>query len=169
MAIDEKILKLSEYVIDQLREFHESINTPNDLLIYVLRFHLLTENILERIIKGSLPRGTNLVRDVRLSYAQKLAIVDALGIIDEKLIVALQRLNSLRNSCSHKRKLKVTIKEIDPIGEPFGEKLSSIKPDPDQDPSQTELNAAILATAFFGSHIYSKLLLILAPLEGCEA
>lgn len=169
MAVDEKILKQSGYFIDQFREFHESINTPNDLLIYVLRFHLLTENMLERIIKGSLPRGANLVRDTRLSYAQKLAIVDALGILDEKLTVALQRLNSLRNSCAHKRKMKVTIKEIDSISEPFGKQLSSVKPDPDQDPNQTELNAAVLATAFFGSHIYNQLMLILAPLEGCEA
>ena len=97
-------------------EFHESINAPGDLLIYVLRFHLLTENMLERIINVSLPRGANLVRNARLSYAQKLAVVDALGILDEKLTERIsQRLNSLRNSCAHKRKMKVTIKEIDPM------------------------------------------------------
>ena len=125
--MDEKTLKQVGYFIDQFREFDESINTPNDLLIYVLRFHLLTENMLERIIRASLPRGTSLVRDARLSYAQKLAVVNALGIIDEKIIIALQRLNSLRNTCAHKRKMKVTIKEIDPISEPFGEKLSIVR------------------------------------------
>jgi len=127
MDMDEKTLKQVGYFIDQFREFDESINTPNDLLIYVLRFHLLTENMLERIIRASLPRGTSLVRDARLSYAQKLAVVNALGIIDEKIIIALQRLNSLRNTCAHKRKMKVTIKEIDPISEPFGEKLSIVR------------------------------------------
>jgi len=127
MVMDEKTLKQVGYFIDQFREFDESINTPNDLLIYVLRFHLLTENMLERIIRASLPRGTSLVRDARLSYAQKLAVVNALGIIDEKIIIALQRLNSLRNTCAHKRKMKVTIKEIDPISEPFGEKLSIVR------------------------------------------
>jgi hypothetical protein len=165
---NEKLMKNSSYFVDQFREFHESVNIHNDLLIYVLRFHLLTENMLERIITGSLPRGANLVQNTRLSYVQKLAVVDALGIIDEKLILALQRLNALRNSCAHKRKLKVIIKEIDPISELFGEKLSTVKPDPDQDPQKTDLNAAVLVTAFFGSHIYQQLNLLLAPLEGCE-
>lgn len=156
------------YFINLIHEFDESINAKNDLLIFVLRFHLLAENMLERIIKGALPRGANLINKSRLSFAQKLAVVDALGIIDENLVVSLDRLNSLRNKCAHKRKMKVTLKEIDPISEPFGEKLSTVKPDPDQDPEQPELNAAVLATAFFHSHIYDQLVKILLPLEARE-
>ena len=165
MPTDERLLKLSEYLIDHFREFDESINAPNDLLIFVLRFHLLAENMLERIIIGSLPRGANLVNKTRLNFSQKLAVVDALGVLDQNLIVSLGRLNSLRNKCAHKRKMKVTLKEIDQISEPLGEKLSTVKPDPDQDSNQSNLNAAVLATAFFASHIYDKLMMILKQLE----
>ncbi len=168
MVNDEDISKFSGYFINQLREFHESINAPNDLLIFVLRFHLLIENTLERIIIGSLPRGAKLITTARLSFGQKLAIVDALGVLDENLVLSIGRLNSLRNKCAHKRKIKVTLEEIDPISEPLGERLSTVPLDPDQDPSQPELNAAVLATAFFGSHIYSKLILILVQLESPE-
>ncbi len=159
----------SEFYIHQLKEFDEFINAPHDLLIFVLRFHLLAENMLERIIIDSLPRGANLANKARLSFVQKLAVVDALGILDENLTVSLERLNSLRNKCAHKPKMKVTLKEIDSISEPFGEKLSTVRPDPDQDPKHVELNAAVLATTFFGSHIFAKLALVLLPLESHES
>jgi uncharacterized protein YutE (UPF0331/DUF86 family) len=156
MGINQHTLK---NMIDQLREFDESINaqTQYDLLVFVLRFHLLAENMLQRII-------INLINKSRLSFAQQLAVVDALGIIDENVVISLDRLNTLRNKCVHKRKMKVTLKEIDSISEPFGEKLSMVKPDPDQEPTQTELNAAVLTTAYFHA-IYDKLVQTLAPLE----
>jgi len=167
MAINEELYR---YYFDELREWEESINCqrPHDLLIYVLRFHLLAEHMFERIIKSALPRGDTLVSKARLSFSQKLAVVDALGIIDKKVVVSLDRLNSLRNKCAHERKLKVTLKQIDPISEPFGEKLSTAKLDPDQDPNQPELNAAVLATTFFSVRIHKELMHILLSLERPE-
>lgn len=132
----------------------------DDLLLIVLRFHLVAENLLERYIEKTLPRGTVLTKKARLSFAQKLAVVDALAVIEEPIVIALRRLNSLRNTCAHEKGKVVTLRDLDPVGEPLGIELSSPKLDPDE----TVINTTGRAAALF-IQIQMKILVHLAPLE----
>jgi hypothetical protein len=152
--------KLTEYVLRQIRDFEESVQKRGDLLIIVLRFHLVAENLLERFIKAKLPRGKVLAENARLTFAQKLAVADAFGVLEENLVTAIRRLNALRNMCAHEKGKEVRLRDLDLIGEPLGMELSSAKPDPDE----TVVNEVGLAAALFSS-IQQGILNHLAPLE----
>lgn len=150
----------TQYILKQTRELEESIKLRDDLLIVVLRFHLVAENLIERFITAKLPKGNVLIEQARLSFAQKLAVADSMGTIESELITALSRLNALRNKCAHAKGRQVSLRDLDAIGEPLKMEFSSAKPDPDE----TEVNRVGLAAALFVS-IQFRFLNHLAPLE----
>lgn len=152
--------RVTEYILREIRELEESMRTPNDLLVGVLRFHLVAENLLERFIQAKLPRGKMLVDKARLSFPQKLALVDALGALEENLVKALSYLNALRNKCAHDKGRSVSLRDLDLIGKPLEMELSSARPDPDE----ATVNEVGLATALFAK-IQREVLNHLAPLE----
>jgi len=152
--------RLIQYILREIRDFEESVKLRDDLLLIVLRSHLLIENLLERFIQAKLPQGKMLVDEARLSFAQKLAVVDAIGVVEVSLVSAIRRLNALRNMCAHKKGREVSLRDLDSIGEPLGMNLSSAKPDPDE----TVVNEIGLAAALF-SNIQQGILNHLAPLE----
>jgi hypothetical protein len=152
--------RVTEYMLRQIRDLEESVRGRDDLLIVVLRFHLVAENLLERFMEAKLPRGNVLADEARLSFAQKLAVVDAFGVLEENLVAAIHQLNVLRNKCAHKKGMQVSLRDLDLIGEPLGMKLSSARPDPDE----TVVNEVGLAAALFGK-IQLGILEHLATLE----
>ena len=156
-SLDPKII---EYYLRQIRDFEESVQKRGDLLLIALRFHLVAENLLERFIKAKLPGGKVLVEKARFTFAQKLAVADAFGVLEESLVTAIRRLNALRNMCAHEKAKEVCLRDLDPIGEPLGMELSSARPDPDE----TVVNEVGLAAALF-SRIHQGILKHLAPLE----
>jgi hypothetical protein len=57
--------------------------------------------MIDEVLSLCLRRPNRLLRDGRLSFKQKLLLVDALGRIDHKVIAFLNVLNKLRNQAAH--------------------------------------------------------------------
>lgn len=95
--------------------------------LLLLQFHLYTENIFERIILSSIPRGDLLIDNAGLSYHQKLCLVNALDVIEDRYIQSLKKLNKVRNECSHERDKEILLPEIELIGRPLGKLFSKLK------------------------------------------
>ncbi len=150
----------TQYILKEIRDLEESIKLRDDLLIAVIRFHLLAENLIERFITAKLPKGNVLNEQARLSFAQKLGVADSMGVIEPELITALSRLNALRNKCAHTKGRQVSLRDLDAIGEPLKMEFSSAKPDP----HETEVNQVGLAARLFWE-IQFRFLSHLAPIE----
>ena len=116
--------KIREYVNNEVKDFVDSLTNTDLMVVVILRFHLLTEYLLERIIESELPKGYIITK---YSYHQKLEIVNALNILDDNIIRSLQNLNKVRNECSHTRKMKISQENIDKIGTPLGKDFKNIK------------------------------------------
>ena len=64
-----------EALIDKdIEELFESSKSDREEVLLVLQFHLHIENMLERIILGSLERGDKLLEKAGLSFHQKLCV-----------------------------------------------------------------------------------------------
>lgn len=81
--------------------FVSSVQDIQDPISILLRTHLFAEAMLQHVIEAHLPRGEKVTKAGRLSFAQKLVLVEALCAIDESLATALRHLNKLRNECAH--------------------------------------------------------------------
>jgi hypothetical protein len=104
----------------------QTLTKQDDLVPIVLRFHLLTEHQLERIIVASVRRGDRLLENLRLTYRQKLEIVHALDVLPDYVIGALRKLNELRDALSHRRDASVGPQELDSLGRPLGRPFRQI-------------------------------------------
>lgn len=117
--------RINEFIECEFREFKKALESRDDLNI--LKFHLLFENILERIIVRFLKRGDRLIDKGNLTFAQKLTLVHSFDIISEPYIQALRHLNSLRNDLSHDKETNVTLEKFDLVGRPLGMAYTKIK------------------------------------------
>ncbi|HEX6590058.1 MAG TPA: hypothetical protein VF039_13720 [Longimicrobiales bacterium] len=101
---------------------------PNqDPVLSLLRLHLLTEYYLERLLANVLPRADRLTEKGRLSYAQKVSLVHALDVIDDRTIASLRGLNAVRNACAHEMDRAITLADIDRFGRPLGADYTAIR------------------------------------------
>lgn len=116
-----------EFVDIEIGDFINALESKHDLIISVLKFHLLSENLLERIVLGTLKRGDRIIEKGNLSYYQKLQLIDSFDLVKDSHIQALRHLNSLRNKCSHKKETKITLEDVDLIGRPLGKEYTTIK------------------------------------------
>lgn len=110
-----------------LEAFSELISSRDDVTPSMLRTHLATENLLERILVASLPGGHGLIENGNLTYAQKLEVVNALKITESSLIGSLRQLNKVRNAASHSKEGAITRAEIEKIGMPLGPRFIEIR------------------------------------------
>jgi len=110
-----------------VKEFISIIRETDNIILPFLRFHLLTENLLERIITCQLARADRLLDKAKLTYYQKLCLVSSFDSLSDKVVQALKNLNSKRNKLSHARSESISIDDIDKIGMPFGKKYSELK------------------------------------------
>ncbi len=94
-------------------------NYELDPELIVLKGHLVSERYIERFIKLFLLKGKSILNKGRLSYIQKLELMDSFGIIQDDLIACLRQLNKLRNKMAHKLDYEMTMKDIDSIGNPM--------------------------------------------------
>lgn len=118
----EKIARNKEY-----QRFKQAIGTENDPTMLVLRAHLFSENILERIITQYLPRGDRAVENGNLTFNQKLVIVDAIDCLPDSIMSSLRNLNKLRNKCAHELDKSISNADITKIGSPIGKEFTRIK------------------------------------------
>jgi len=124
-AAENEIEKIAGKETDELVSALSKRGKEETLL--VLQFHLYTENMFERIILASIPRGDLLIDNAGLSYHQKLCIVNALDVIEDRYIQSLKKLNKIRNECSHERDKEILLADIELIGRPLGKQFSKLK------------------------------------------
>lgn len=79
--------ELPEKYREEIIKVIEDIEDPT---VAVLKMHLLTENLLERIILSFLPSGDKLIDKGRLSYSQKLILVDSCDHVSDIIIISLK-------------------------------------------------------------------------------
>jgi hypothetical protein len=99
------------------RKFEERNVVP-----VLLRFHLLTDHLLNRLIVAGLPQGQHIVDNGRLSYHQKIELVRSLEILSEDVIASLRQLNILQNKCSRFQptEIELSVTEVHSIAKPLG-------------------------------------------------
>lgn len=102
------------------KKFDDAIGRENDPTMVVLRAHLFSENLLERIIRLQLPRGDKLIESSSFSYSQKLMIVDTFDMLGDPIVSSLRGLNRLRNQCAHELGKIITDSDVVRAGSPLG-------------------------------------------------
>ncbi|MCP1174314.1 hypothetical protein [Ralstonia chuxiongensis] len=112
----------------EFAKFEKAIGVPNmDPVMLVLRAHLFTEALLERLILVSLPRGDKIVEAGNLTYAQKLVLVEALQKLPDDITSSLRGLNKVRNQCAHELGKEISETDVTRIGSPFGAAFSRMR------------------------------------------
>ena len=117
--------KIEAFIKCEFEDFKKALESRDD--VNILKFHLLFENILERIIVNVLKRGDRLIDKGNLSFSQKLILVHSFDIISDSYIQALRHLNSLRNELSHDKGAIVTLGNFNLVGRPLGKAYTNIK------------------------------------------
>lgn len=107
-------------------KFMAAAGSNLDEVTMILRTHLLAEYYLNHIIMAQMARG-DILTESRISFSQKIIIVEALNVVRKKLIDSLKRLNKVRNDCTHSLDYKITESDVDKIGGPFGQDYLDIK------------------------------------------
>jgi hypothetical protein len=124
---EEALAKARPFFESEAKELTEVLGQDDAVANRLLRFHLLTEYMLDRIITTRLKRGDRVLEDGNLSYHQKLLLVHSLDILPDKAIASLRQLNKLRNALSHERSARVTISDLESIGRPYGKDFAGIR------------------------------------------
>lgn len=98
-----------------------------DATLTILRIHLLTEYYLERLLSLLLPRGDKLIGDGSLSYHQKLMVVCAFDVLEDRNVQALKGLNRVRNRCAHEMDTDISIADVELIGRSLGKEFTALR------------------------------------------
>ena len=107
--------------------FMEQVGKQSDPVMIVLRAHLYAEAAMNNLIRIRLPHREVLTRKNVLKYAQKLLLVQALGIFDSRIIGALRALNNLRNDFVHEIDKQLTFDDVLKIGASLEKKLQKLR------------------------------------------
>ena len=108
-------------------KIQESIGHIDDPILLVLKAHLYSEFLLERIILGRLQRGDRVIEKAKLTYFQKLALVDSFDCLPDWAVSSLRNLSKLRNQCSHELSKDIAEIDVTRIGSPLGKKFTEFK------------------------------------------
>jgi hypothetical protein len=90
----------------------------------LLRFHLLAEQLFNRLFLSSFRQPTHLEK---FRFAQKLSIVRALGRVPDVAIEGMQRVNALRNQCAQVHAHRIALADIDRVGETIQPTYAELK------------------------------------------
>jgi len=101
--------------------------------LIVLRAHLMSERYIERFIKLFLLKGDTVINQGRLTYVQKLNLMDSFGIVPKDLVDCHKNLNTLRNKMAHELGYDIKIEDVDLIGRPMGQTYAKLRKERGQD------------------------------------
>jgi len=91
-------------------EYIRQRDNKNAVMLRVIKSHLFTEYIMNRIIAEKCPDHNKILDDYRsYTYAVKLTLLHCMGIIPNKLNHNLKELNRLRNAFAHNLELDKNI------------------------------------------------------------
>jgi hypothetical protein len=83
-------------------ELDAALRGHHDPILILLKSHLHIENLLERLIVAYLPRGDSVTERARLSFFQKLVLLDSMELIPDSILTPVRHLNKLRNDIAHR-------------------------------------------------------------------
>lgn len=126
--LEERASKIALESVQRASKFVADTLTAEDdpLLGLLLRLHLLAEQSFDRIFATSFSAPKHL-DEARLTFAQKLMLVRALGKVSEASYESMKRINKLRNDVAHKSSKRITIADIDHIGQVLGRDFKNLK------------------------------------------
>jgi len=119
--------EMEKFIRAEVNEFVSIIRETHSIILPFLRFHLLTENLLERIVISHLARAKRFLDEANPRYYHKLCLVDSFNMLDEKTIGAIKNLNAIRNRLAHSRQASVSLEDLDKIGNNFGEEYRKLR------------------------------------------
>jgi hypothetical protein len=141
-----------------LRSFNAAVGNESDPTMLVLRTHLFSENLLERLIRLKITRGDKIIEGGSLTYAQKLILVEALEALPDPISSSLRGLNKLRNQCAHELGRALSDADVVRIGSPLGHFFTQTHREAKYDPIKTLSGvASYLAGYIIGAcHAYEE-------------
>jgi hypothetical protein len=112
------LLKLTELRYKNLVLMMDKVRDNDTLIAEILRVHLVTEFLLEELIKLSFEDKAEALLSIGLRYQQKLELASKLELVKEfrllpdYVVGSLRKLNKLRNRVAHQLDEVVTDDEI---------------------------------------------------------
>ena len=79
----------------------QTLLPQTDALSLIVTGHLYVEYWLEWLLRASIPRPEKILGSANLTFAEKLAIAESLGLLKNNLAKATGRLNKIRNHIVH--------------------------------------------------------------------
>ena len=115
--------KFSEKTIVKLRYQNfkvaiEKLSQTTDSLSMLLRVHLISENMLEELIKVIFDDKSDAILSLNIGYKQKLDLVrkfkldENTPVLADYIVGSLRKLNSIRNKLAHNLDFKITNEHI---------------------------------------------------------
>lgn len=125
------------HVQEAFARFMVQVGKQRDPVMMLLRAHLYSEAVMEDLIRLGLPQGEVVNKRANLEYHQKVLLVEALDILEARLIAALKALNKVRNGFAHKIEKQLTFGDVLQIGASFERKLQNFREKADSDTVKT--------------------------------
>lgn len=105
----DEIVKLDmERRLESMRLIHEWLYNEDNNADLILKAHLIVEYLMDGFLRTHLGDKAAPIFDLDLTFYKKLSLVSGYKLLPENIVVALKRLNQLRNKCAHTLSLKVT-------------------------------------------------------------
>ena len=107
---DDEIISRNRIFSFDVKDFDARIST-GDAWQRVVQGHIYFEHSVGQLLLEALkkPEAISLSR---MGYSQRLDLASALGILDDKVLVALRKLNSLRNNLAHNLNFQITDQDV---------------------------------------------------------
>ena len=118
ISIREKLLSLTEARFEHMALAGRTFDASIDPLGVLLRVHLLSESILEELIRISFEEKADAVLSLGLTYKNKLDLVSKLEIdedwplLNSDMVGSLRKLNSLRNKLAHQLNAELNNEQV---------------------------------------------------------
>lgn len=109
------------------KEYQDTMRGIVNPFLVILQSHLYFESLLERYITAELQNGSVLIKDGRLSFYQKIMVVNSFGTVERGVIDALKKFNKLRNSLAHKFGHAIEKEQIEVIAAALDKDYSDIE------------------------------------------
>jgi len=90
----------------------QTLLPQTDALSLIVTGHLYVEHWLEWLLRASISRPEKLLGSINLTFAEKLAVAESLGLLRNNLAEATGRLNKIRNHIVHNLEYQIPQKDL---------------------------------------------------------
>jgi hypothetical protein len=107
---DDEIISRNRTFSFDVKGFDTSISS-GDAWQRIVQGHLYFEHAVGQLLLESLKRPEAISLS-RMGYSQRLDLASALGVLDDELLYALRKINSLRNNLAHNLNFEITDQDV---------------------------------------------------------